>query len=213
MSIKYPEGFYHIISRNNGPPSSFQTEAYFARSIGHLESAADRYGARIHCFCLMPNHCHILLETARSNLTTILRRVNMGDTKCLTATSEREDEPFQGQCRVMLIDKDSRLLELSRYIHLNPVRVHLVSDPSQYPWSSYLAYLGIEKRWDWLHTRFILGQLGSNEKEAQRRYRNYIWGAVREIVGDPLEKAVTDTQAFRGRVNQVIDPNGLRKRM
>ena len=211
MKIEYPDAFYHIISHGNGVSSAFQRDADFERLIGFLESAAGRHRIRIHCFCLMPNHCHMILETIRGSLSSILLYLNMGDAEYLTKKPERKGDFFQSQCRVILIHDDSHLLELSRYIHVNPVRAHLVNDPSQYPWSSYLAYLGVEKRWDWVHTHFILSQLGSDEKEARRRYRNYIWGAIREIVGHPLEKAAT--LGISERVGQVMGSNGRGQRM
>jgi len=196
MGIEYPNAFYHIISRGNGSNSTSQGEADFERLIGCLESATQRFRARVHCFCLMPNHCHLLLETTRENLSIILLCLNLEDAEYLTARSVRDGDFFRSRCRVILIHQDSSLLELSRYIHLNPVRVHLVDDPCQYPWSSYLDYLGVKKTWDWLSTHFILSQLGSDEKEARRRYRNYSWGAIREIAGGSLENAVTSTGGF-----------------
>jgi len=88
------------------------------------------------------------------------------------------------------VDKDNYALELSRYIHLNPVRAHLVKDPSQYPWSSYLVYSGREKKWDWFHTDFILDQIGSKKREACRQYQKYVSEAIGKRTEDPLKKVV-----------------------
>ena len=84
-------------------------------------------------------------------------------------------------------------MELSRYIHLNPVRAGLVGDPSQYPWSSYLAYVSRDRRWKWLQTGFILAQLGSEEREVQRRYQSYIMEGVGKHFEGPLGKVVAST--------------------
>jgi hypothetical protein len=92
-----------------------------------------------------------------------------------------------------LVEKDSYALELSRYIHLNPVRARLVSDPSKYAWSSYSDYVGIGRGWAWLQKGFILSQISSEERRAQRGYERYVKEGLNQKVQHPLEKVVGST--------------------
>jgi REP element-mobilizing transposase RayT len=171
----------------------FQTKGDYERFIGYLESSTERYGAQIHCFCLMPNHYHLLLETPRSNLQAILHHLNTAYTNYFNRRTRRVGHLFQGRYRAILVERDSYALELSRYIHLNPVRAKLVDHPSRYPWSSYLAYAEKIQGWDWLRISFILDQMSSNRRRAQRKYREYIKDGIEEATPDPLEKVVAST--------------------
>ncbi|MGB9629275.1 MAG: transposase [Thermodesulfobacteriota bacterium] len=193
LRIEYPGAFYHITSRGNEKRSIYQTEKDYQRFIGYLESATERYGAKIHCFCLMPNHYHLLLETPRGNLHSILHHLNTSYTNYFNLKTGRVGHLFQGRYKGILVDKDNYALELSRYIHLNPVRAHLVKDPSQYPWSSYLAYSGKEKGWDWLQTDFILDQLSSKKREACRQYQAYVREVIEKDLENPLKKVMAST--------------------
>jgi putative transposase len=193
LRIEYPNAFYHITSRGNERRAIFTSKGDYERLLGYFESATERYGARIHCFCLMPNHYHLFLETPRANLQRILHHLNTSYTNYFNAKTERVGHLFQGRYRAILVEKDTYALELSRYIHLNPVRAHLVKEPSQYPWSSYLAYVEGKGRWGWLERKFILGQLSSNEREARRRYQVFVMEGMVKSLEDPLRKVVAST--------------------
>jgi hypothetical protein len=141
----------------------------------------------------MPNHYHLLLETPRGNLQAILHHLNTAYTNYFNRKTRRVGHLFQGRYRAILVEKDSYALELSRYIHLNPVRAKLVDHPSQYPWSSYLVYAEKIQRWDWLRINFILDQMSSNRTRGQRRYREYVKDGIEEESPGPLEKVVAST--------------------
>jgi putative transposase len=193
LRIEYPNAFYHITSRGNERRAIFGSKGDYDRFLGYFESATERYGARIHCFCLMPNHYHLLLETPRANLRRILHHLNTSYTNYFNAKTERVGHLFQGRYRAILVEKDTYALELSRYIHLNPVRANLVKEPSQYSWSSYLPYVERERKWGWLERGFILGQLSSNEREARRRYQAFVKEGMVKSFEDPLKKVVAST--------------------
>ncbi|MEW6374964.1 MAG: transposase [Thermodesulfobacteriota bacterium] len=193
LRIEYPGAFYHITSRGNERRPIFRTKGDYERFIGYLESATERYGAQIHCFCLMPNHYHLLLETQRGNLQAILHHLNTAYTNYFNRKTGRVGHLFQGRYRAILVEKDSYALELSRYIHLNPVRAKLVDRPSRYPWSSYLAYTGKAQGWDWLRIDFILDQMGLNRRRAQGRYRGYVKDGIEKGSPDPLKNVAAST--------------------
>lgn len=193
LRIEYAGAFYHITSRGNERKPIFRAEKDYERIIGYLESATERYGAQIHCFCLMPNHYHLLLETPRGNLSAILHHVNTSYTNYFNAKWNRVGHLLQGRYRALLVEKDSYALELSRYIHLNPVRANLVEEPYDYVWSSYRAYVEGERSWPWLRRDFLLGQMSPDKKEAQKNYRRYVEEALGEPVVDPLNKVIAST--------------------
>jgi len=193
LRIEYPGAFYHITSRGNERKPIFRIKRDYERFLGYLESATERYGAQIHCFCLMHNHYHLLLEIPRGNLRQILHHLNTSYTNYFNARSGRVGHLFQGRYRSILVEKDIYALELSRYIHLNPVRASLVKHPLGYPWSSYLAYTGMKKEWDWLKMDFILSQFSRDKKKARNKYRSYVEEGIVKPIEDPLKRVVAST--------------------
>ena len=193
LRIEYPGAFYHVTARGNERKAIFKAPENYEQFICYLEAATERYGARIHCFCLMPNHYHLILETPRGNLHAILHHLNTSYTNYFNAKTKRAGHLFQGRYHAILVEKDRYALELSRYIHLNPVRAHLVTDPLRYAWSSYSVYVGIRKKWEWLEKGFILNQITSDLRRAQRGYERYVMQGEREKIRHPLEKVVGST--------------------
>ena len=193
LRIEYPGAFYHITSRGNERKAIFRGNKTCERFLSYFESATERYGAKIHCFCLMPNHYHLLLETPRGNLHQILHHLNTSYTNYFNVRTGRVGHLFQGRYRAILVDKDSYALELSRYIHLNPVRAAMAKEPTDYLWSSYGGYAGERPSWDWLQTDFILGQMSASRKEARRRYSKYVEQGMATGLKDPLEEVVAST--------------------
>jgi len=193
LRINYPGAFYHVTSRGNERKSIYQTNRDYEKFMGYLESATERYGANIHCFCLMTNHYHLLLETPRGNLESILHHINTAYTNYFNAKKRRSGHLFQGRYRAILVEKDLYALELSRYIHLNPVRAGILKNPIQYPWSSYSSYCSKKNKWDWLKRGFILAQVSKKLGKAIRGYRDYVQRGMAEKQEDPLKKAVAST--------------------
>jgi len=122
-----------------------------------------------------------------------LHHLNTSYSKYFNAKTGRAGHLFQGRYRAILVDKDHYAMELSRYIHLNPVRAHLVKDPLLYPWSSYKDYVGDRKGWNWVKTEWILGQISRDEKRARKEYRKFIREISGKAVRDPLEQVVSST--------------------
>src|SRR4030042_2714962 len=193
LRIEYPGAFYHVTARGNERKAIFRAKENYEKFIGYLESATERYGAKIHCFCFMPNHYHLLLEAPRGNLHTILHHLNTSYTNYFNAKARRAGHLLQGRYHAILVEKDSYALELSRYIHLNPVRARLVSDPARYAWSSYSVYIGMGKGCGWLEKGFILNQISTKERRAQKGYEKYVKEGARQKMDHPLEKVVGST--------------------
>lgn len=174
LRITYPGAFYHVTARGNEQKAVFKSKSDRIKFLGYLESASVRYNAEIHAYCLMVNHYHLLLETPSGNLPQIMRHINGAYTTYFNTKRARSGHLFQGRYRGILVEKDAYAKELSRYIHLNPVRADMVEKPEDYPWCSYSAYMGKIKAPDWLCRGFILAFFGKKTATAQRRYRDFV---------------------------------------
>jgi len=193
LRIEYPGAFYHVTSRGNERKMVFQSTRDREKYLSYLESAHDRYGAIVHVYCLMGNHYHLLLETPRGNLSKILHHINGAYTTYFNIKRSRSGHLFQGRFKGILVEKDAYCKELSRYIHLNPVRAGLVKTPSEYPWSSYRYFIGKDRRPEWLTTELVLGDFGGEERKRYRGYREYVErGETRELES-PLKRVVAST--------------------
>jgi REP element-mobilizing transposase RayT len=193
LRIQYPGAFYHITSRGNDRNSVYKNDRDREKFLSYLESATSRYGAAIHAYCLMGNHYHLLLETPRGNLPEIMRHINGAYTTYFNVKRDRSGHLFQGRYKAILIDADEYAKELSRYIHLNPVRVGAVKKPEAYRWSSYRAYIGENDDPQWLTTDFIVGYFGKKVGPAQRKYRAFVEEMVGKEEESPLREAVLST--------------------
>ena len=193
LRIQYPDAFYHVTSRGNERKPVFRTQADRRRFLSYLESAHERYGAIIHAYCLMDNHYHLLIETPRGNLSQILHYLNGAYTTYFNTKRRRSGHLFQGRYKSILVEKDAYCQELSRYIHLNPVRTGLAESPARYPWSSYPSYVGMAKRPSWLTTEFILSQFGRSDEEAKANYREFVEKYMSVGLRNPLKDVVAST--------------------
>ena len=193
LRVQYPGAWYHITSRGNERKEVYKSKRDRDQFLSYLESAHERYGAGIHVYCLMNNHYHLLLETPRSNLSQILHHINGAYTTYFNIKRNRSGHLFQGRYKAILVDKDAYCKELSRYIHLNPVRAGMVEKPSEYTWSSYAYYIGLRKRPEWLTTDFILGYFGKSTKESQKTYRQFHEKAIGGENESPLKDIFAST--------------------
>ena len=186
LRISYPGAFYHVTSRGNERKKVFNSKKDREQFLSYLESAVIRYGAVIHAYCLMDNHYHLLLETPSANLSQIMRHINGAYTTYFNITHKRVGHLFQGRFKAILVDKDAYAKELSRYIHLNPVRAKMVEAPEKYQWSSYPYYAGKRKNPDWLNINFILGYFGDRPQKASKEYQHFVTSIIDKEYESPL---------------------------
>lgn len=193
LRIEYPNAFYHVTSRGNEQKDVFKSQRDREKFLEYLESATNRYGAVIHAWCLMSNHYHLLLETPVGNLSQIMRHINGAYTTYFNIKRKRAGHLFQGRYKAILVEADEYAAELSRYIHLNPVRATMVARPEEYKWSSYKSYIGQDKAADWLKTDFIFGYFGGKAADAQSRYRKFVEDSLGSEYYSPLKATVAST--------------------
>ena len=187
LRIEYEGAFYHITARGNERKKVFFSNADYERFKAYLEKAQDKYGYVLHCYILMHNHYHLLIETPNSNMSKLMHYLNGSYTGYINRRRKRSGHLFQGRYKSILVDADSYLLELSRYIHLNPVRANMVSTPEEYPYSSYTSFIS-RKKDDLVHTDLILGMFSQKRGEGVNRYKEFVKRAIGRNDEDPLKE-------------------------
>jgi putative transposase len=173
LRIEFPGALYHVTSRGNAQAPIFQDNFDRKTFLSVLGQTVKRFNLLCHAYCLMTNHFHLLLETPDANLSKAMRHLNSVFTQAFNRRHVRVGHVLQGRFKSIVVDRESYLLELCRYIVLNPVRAGMVSNPREYPWSSFRATAGFEKAQEFLSVDWILEQFGDNRKRAQQEYRRF----------------------------------------
>ena len=193
--LQYKGAFYHVISRGNRRQPIFHQKADYQRFLDRLESAVERYHFHLYAYVLMPNHFHLLLEQEDLPLFRLMQVLLTSHARWHNVRYQQTGHLFQGRYRALLCDKDSYLLELTRYIHLNPVRAQIAEKPEAYPWSSYRAYLGGQPGRA-LEPGPVLAMLDKREARARRAYKRFVLDAVGD--GSRPELYAATEQLFLG---------------
>ena len=180
LRIEYPGAVYHITSRGNEKKLIYREDQDRENFLSILDKVNKRYHWLCHAYCLMDNHFHLLIETPEGNLSIGMRQLNGVYTQAFNKRHRRVGHLFQGRYKAILIQKDSHLLEVCRYVVLNPVRVGLVEDPGQWEWSSYGATAGLQKPPACLTTHWVLGQFSGKRRKAEREYREYVHREIKK---------------------------------
>lgn len=174
LRLEYPGALYHITARGNAQAAIFQSDADREVFLSTLGEAVERFGWLCHAYCLMDNHYHLLIETPEGNLSQGMRQLNGVYTQRFNREHHRVGHLLQGRYKAILIERESYLLELCRYVVLNPLRANMVKKIDKYPWSSYPATMGLTSRPNWLSTDWLLGQFGKQRAKARQRYGEFV---------------------------------------
>ncbi len=181
LRLQFEHALYHVTSRGNARQAIVKTQADRQAFLDGLAQVVDRFGWRCHAYCLMNNHYHLLVETPFPNLSQGMRQLNGPYTQGYNRRHRRVGHVFQGRFKAILVEREVHLLELCRYVVLNPVRAHLVDHPEDWAWSNYRATAGLESGPPFLHIAWTWGQLGARPCTAHRRYKTF----VAEGIGKP----------------------------
>ena len=171
--IHYPSALYHVIARGNQRQDIFISEADFRTYLAYLSEYKERYHFHLYAYALMKNHLHLLLEVEQIPLFRIMQVLQFRYTRYFNTRYGKVGHLFQGRYKAILCDKDVYLLELVRYIHLNPIRAKAVDDPERYPWTAHSIYLGKEQN-DLIDQGLVLSQFGGNRLAARRAYLHFV---------------------------------------
>lgn len=171
--IHYPGALYHVILRGNACQEIFFDPADRYRFYLLLQEGIERFGYRVHAFCLMTNHVHLAIQVGEIPLSRIMQNLAFRYTRWVNRRQDRSGHLFQGRYKAVLVDADDYLLQLVGYLHLNPVRAGIASAPVDYPWSSHRAYLGREVI-PWLSTTPVLSQFTGSVHRARKLFDSFV---------------------------------------
>ncbi len=178
LRIEYPGAVYHVTSRGNARAKIFRTESDKRTFLDLLFDAVTRFHLICYAYCLMNNHYHLLLETPEGNLSKSIRHLNGVYTQRFNRKYSRPGHVFQGRYKAFLVDRESYLLELCRYVVLNPIRAKLVETPEKYRWTSYRATGGIAACPSFLSREPILSRFSDNQERAMLLYRTFVMEGI-----------------------------------
>jgi REP element-mobilizing transposase RayT len=184
---------YHVTARGNHRQDIFFKHGDRQLLDDIMSEALERTGSRVHAYCWMTNHVHLLVQVGEQPLARLMQRVGSRFARTIQQGLRTTGHLFENRYHALLVDVDSYFLELLRYIHLNPVRAHIVSSAHEYRWSSHRVYLG-KCRQSWVHTDFGLRMFSSDEAQARSRYRAFVDSQVPTI--DPMR----ETHPYERRV-------------
>jgi REP-associated tyrosine transposase len=217
LRILYPNAFYHVTCRGNDRRVIFGDDHDRTRFLERLRNALEIFSVRVHAYVLMSNHFHLIVETPKGNLSEFMRQFNISYTGYYNRRHRRIGHLYQGRFKAIVVDKDSYLLELSRYVHLNPIRIRSkgrrpeterIGAIIQYRWSSLPGYLDGKRKDSWITYEAVLGYVdGSRQK-----YAAFVQDGIRQGFATPWEDLLAQTvlgdrnflERLKGMKNGVI---------
>jgi REP element-mobilizing transposase RayT len=209
LRIEFAGAIYHVMSRGNARQDVVLDDADREKRLEWLRRTVEIYGWRIHSFVLMRNHDHLFVETPEPNLSAGMQYLNGSYTSYFNRRHRRCGHLFQGRFKGHLIEEQGYFLEVSRYIHLNPVRAKVVARPEQYPWSSYRGYQRASRTVAWVTYDRVLGEFGGSRSVARRAYARFVQAGVEEPPPSPfaeaLEGMLLGSDTFVARVRRLLD--------
>lgn len=192
LRILIPGGYYHVTCRGNERRAIFRDDRDRALFLEKLRGSLANYDVELHAYVLMDNHFHLLLATPKGNLSEFMRHFNISYTAAFNRRHRRVGHLYQGRYKAILVDQDNYLLELSRYVHLNPIRIKSRQRGSaaertryleRYVWSSLPGYLKAANKQAWVQYELVLGQMGGS----RRRYEAFIVDGVERGYDTPWD--------------------------
>ena len=208
--IEYENAFYHVMNRGRGRKTIFKEKEHYLAFLETVEEASNRFQSIVHAYCLMGNHYHLLIETPLANLGRVMRHINGVYTQRYNRLKKTDGPLFRGRYKAILVDRDAYLLQLTRYIHRNPLEMKrpLVDTLAAYPWSSYPAYINKTPAPDWLEREKTYQLLGKKQK--YKGYERYVGEGVDVDIAQHYNKgnqaSILGGKDFKSEIYEEILP-------
>ncbi len=180
LRLAFAGGVYHVTARGNERKAIVRDDIDRTRFVDTLAAVVEQYGVVCHAWVLMDNHYHLLLETPTPNLSLAVRHLNGVYTQSFNRRHQRVGHLFQGRFKAIIVEKEAYLLELCRYVVLNPARAGVAKEPGAYAWSSYQATAGLAVVPAWLTVDWLLEQFGGTRRTAQAKYWHFVTEGIRQ---------------------------------
>lgn len=187
LRIEYEEAMYHVTARGNERKKIFFSKHDYEKFLEYVKEAKKKYGILVHAYVLMSNHYHLIIETPNANLSKAMQYINGSYTTYVNTKKKRSGHLYQGRYKSIIVDADNYLLELSRYLHLNPVRAKMVERPEEYQYSSYRTYIS-GKQCQITTKEKIMGMIANQQKESPIRYKSFVESAIGIETESPLKE-------------------------
>ncbi len=178
LRLEYAGAVYHVTSRGDRREAIYDDDYDRREWLSILRDVCTRYRWRVYAYCLMDNHYHVVIETLEGNLSKGMRQLNGVYTQYHNRRHSRCGHLFQGRYKAILVDKEAYLLELIRYVVLNPIRANKVKHISDWAWSSYSAMAGATEPPEWLDTNWLLRQFSKQRKRARAKYIDFVRAGI-----------------------------------
>lgn len=221
LRIELAGGLYHVTSRGDRREDIYEGDEDRQAWLEIFGQVCARFNWRCHAYCLMTNHYHVVVETPDANLSQGMRQLNGVYTQHFNRRHGKNGHVFQGRYKAILVQKDSYLLELARYVVLNPVRANMVKDAQNWPWSSYRAMTGEAQVQSWLQTDWVLGQFSDRRTRAIAQYIDFVragiglpslWGQLRNQIYLGDEKFIARMQKRVAQADNLSEVPRLHRR-
>ncbi len=186
LRMEYEGAVYHVTARGNERKKIYSCKRDYEKFIEYLANARNKYKIMIHCYVLMSNHYHLIIETPEANLSRAMHYINGSYTTYFNKKTKRSGHLFQGRYKSFMVDKNNYLLELSRYVHLNPVRAGIVERPESYQYSSYKMYTSNTQN-ELITDHLVLGLVEYKNGNAKENYRKFVESAVGIDLDNPAK--------------------------
>ena len=213
LRVEYPGACYHVINRGNRREQIFFSENDYKLFIEKLSVFSELFDVIIHCYGLMPNHFHLMLMTKNANLSKFMQLFTTSFTISMNNRYHKPGHLFQGRYKAQLVESKLYKNDLSRYIHLNPVKVKSCEDLSllyikkylhNYRWSSFQNYIGIVRKPKWLNRNYVLSDWGETSSEKIIHYRHFVEEGLLtdnfQKLEDSCVKSIIGTDSFRDKI-------------
>ncbi len=187
LRIHAPGLYMHIYARGNNKENIFHEDADYKRFLTRLDDYRSDLQFKLYAYCLLPNHFHLLLQVNQIPISKIMQKFMTSYTMYFNKKYHRTGHIFQGRYQSIIIDKDSYLLQVFRYIILNPIKVGLADYPDQYIWSSYSHYFTDLKLKPIVEREEILSMISENPEKQKEQVKKFILDGLKEEF-DPIKE-------------------------
>jgi REP element-mobilizing transposase RayT len=199
LRIEYPGAMYHVMNRGNQRQDVFRKKVDCVTFLEKLEYFSDLFNIDVYCYVLMNNHFHLLVRTNDANLGRFMQSFLTSFTMILNRRNQKNGHLFQGRYKAQLVETQEYISKLSRYIHLNPIRIKKYKNITieekrnillNYTWSSFAAHIGLNEPEHFLKIKTVLSTWGSNNMIRMKKYREYVEEGLYKDIDNPFELAI-----------------------
>lgn len=206
LRLEFPGALYHITSRGDRREDIYEDDTDREEFLEVFAAVISRFNWVCYTYCLMDNHYHLLVRTPDGNLSKGMRQLNGVYTQTYNRRHNKTGHLFRGRYKAILVDEDAYLLELSRYIVLNPVKAYKVNQADDWHWSSYRSTTGNTPSPEWLSSDYLLAQFGKDRMEAIKRYKAFVIAGLKNgpIWGQISNQIYLGDSAFIDKVQKYL---------